>query len=55
MLFKRIRKQDYTRVAFFFHYLNFNEELITSHGNILLVQPTPIPDRLQKIMFYELP
>jgi len=47
------KKSSTTRVAFFFHDLNFDEILITSHGTINLTQAIPVPDRLRKIMPYE--
>lgn len=44
-----------TRMAFFFHYLDFNRPLKTQFGQIKLTNPTVMPERLRRIIKYEKP
>lgn len=44
-----------TRLVFFFHDLNFEEALLTPFGPIAVPKPTPIPRRLNEIIFYDDP
>ncbi len=42
-----------SRWAFFFHYLDFGRPLLTPLGPITLPEPTPVPDHLKAIEYYE--
>ena len=50
-----INSKDNTRLAFFFHFLDFGKPLETPFGEIALKQPTEIPARLQGLIEYEEP
>lgn len=44
---------DKTRWAFFFHYLDLNQPLLTPEGPVPLPQPTPMPAHLSDIKYSE--
>ncbi len=46
---------DKTRLAFFLHFLDFSQALITPFGEVQLKEPEPIPQRLSMIVKYENP
>ena len=39
-----------TRIAFFMYFIDFNKPLLSQYGEIPLPKPSPIPDRLSKII-----
>ena len=41
------------RFVFFFHYLDSNRPLLTPLGPISIPDPTPLPDYLKEIQYYE--
>ena len=45
---------DQTRIVFFMYYIDFNKPLLSQFGEILLPEPSLIPDRLSKIIELEL-
>ena len=46
---------NYTRILFFFHYLDFKKPLLTHIGNLDLTNPISIPDRLKNLIIYNKP
>ncbi|MEA1952069.1 MAG: hypothetical protein U9N87_11830 [Planctomycetota bacterium] len=42
-----------SRWVFFFHYLNLDRPLLTPLGSLTLPDPTPLPDRLEYIKYFE--
>ena len=44
-----------TRVVFFFHYLDFSKPLKTQFGQVELIKPTIMPERIKKLVKYENP
>jgi len=46
-------KKDVYRWAFFFHCLDFDRPLLTPFGPISLPRPTPVPQHLKAIQYYE--
>lgn len=50
-----IPEDEQTRLAFFFHFLDFQKPLITPFGNVILNQPNKLPERLKSIIKYEKP
>lgn len=44
-----------TRLVFFLHFLNFSQPLITPFGDVGLLLPTAMPERLSAIIRYEEP
>jgi len=42
-----------TRIAFFMYFIDFNKPLLTQYGKIELCEPSPMPDRLSKIISFE--
>ncbi|TAI46952.1 hypothetical protein [Flagellimonas allohymeniacidonis] len=46
---------NFTRLAFFLHFLNFEKPLLTQFGEIDLIKPVILPDRLRSIITYEKP
>ena len=44
-----------TRLAFFLHFIDFDNPLTTPFGEIDLKQPEPMPNRLSSIIEYEQP
>jgi hypothetical protein len=49
-----VRVHGVLRIAFFFHFLNPDEALLTSLGSVTLPGPTPRPERL-RFLAYEAP
>jgi len=50
-----VDSNEKTRLAFFFHFLDFDKPLETPFGKIVLQQPTVIPERLEGLVEYEEP
>ncbi len=46
---------DFTRLAFFFHFIDFEKPLITQDGEMELRAPEKIPERISSIIEYEKP
>jgi len=46
---------DSTRLVFFLHFVNFKQPLISPFGDIGLMLPTAMPERLSAIIQYEEP
>lgn len=44
-----------TRLVFFLHSLDFGKSLVTPFGEIDIIQPIPMPERLSSIINYEEP
>ena len=45
--------KECSRWAFFFHYLALDRPLLTPLGLFTLPEPTPLPDRLKNIEYFE--
>lgn len=48
-------RETKTRLIFFFHYLDISRPLLTQEGELKLISPNPLPDRLKGKLVYELP
>jgi hypothetical protein len=44
---------DKTRVAFYMYFIDFRKPLLSQYGEIWLPQPSPMPERLSKIIPFE--
>ena len=42
-----------TRIVFFMYFVDFNKPLLSQYGEIALPEPSPMPDRLSKIIEFE--
>ena len=42
-----------TRLAFFMYFIDFGKPLLSQYGEIKLPNPTPMPDRLARIIDFE--
>jgi hypothetical protein len=49
------RDGNTTRLIFFLHYIDFSRPLLTQGGQLALVAPTMMPNRLKGKLFYERP
>lgn len=46
-------KGDKSRIAFFMYFIDFRKPLLSQYGEIWLSQPSPMPERLSKIIPFE--
>lgn len=46
-------ESDFLRIAFYLHYVNLDEPLATSYGELLVPRLEPMPDRLCSMVPYE--
>lgn len=42
-----------TRIAFFMHFVDFNKPLLSEFGELALSSPSPMPERLLKVITFE--
>ncbi|MCL2679184.1 MAG: hypothetical protein FWF18_02705 [Dehalococcoidia bacterium] len=45
-----LSKFNFTRIAFFMYFVDFNKPLLTQYGEVLLEKPIYMPERLLKII-----
>ncbi|MGV3608288.1 MAG: hypothetical protein ACO1RA_17925 [Planctomycetaceae bacterium] len=50
---QQVGDDDGSRWVFFFHYLNFDQPLLTPLGPIAVPKSTPLPKHLNDIEYYE--
>lgn len=46
-------KGEKTRLVFFMYFIDFSKPLLSQFGEILLLEPSPMPDRLLEIIEFE--
>jgi hypothetical protein len=44
---------DKTRMAFFMYYIDFSKPLLSQYGELLLPEPSPMPERLSGVIIFE--
>ena len=46
---------NFTRLVFFFHFLDFDKPLLTQYGELELSNPEKVPERISSIIEYQKP
>jgi len=51
----KLMEETHTRIAFFMHFVDFEGTILSQYGEIRLMKPVQIPERLSKIISYQSP